>query len=815
MMNLAEYRRRPDRLSDYLPWAALIAPGIVLNKDGSLQRTARFRGPDLESATQSALVGVAARLNNALRRFGSGWALFAEAQRVPADSYPESTFPDPVSWLVDEERRAMFEAEGAHFESRYFLTFLFLPPAESKARAGDLIFDRATKRQGVDWKEVLAGFIDRTDRALALLDGIMPEAVWLSDAETLTYLHSTISTKHHGVGLPETPMYLDAFLADQPLTGGLDPMLGRRHLRITSVLKFPSATWPGLLDELNALAFPYRWSTRWIALDKPDSIRALTRIRRHWFAKRKSISIMLREILFQRESLLIDSDAHNMALDADEALQELGSDFVSEGYFTATVTVWDEEPARADEKRRLVERIVNGRDFTTIAESVNAVDAWLGSLPGHAYANIRQPPVSSLNLVHMLPMSAVWAGPEDNAHLSGPPLLIAKTQGSTPFRFVTHVGDVGHMMVVGPTGAGKSTLLALMALQFRRYPRSRIFIFDMGGSARAAVAGVGGAWYDLGAGGETGNGIAFQPLRHIDDQAERAWAAEWIRMLLAHERVPITPEVKDIVWSALGSLATAPVEQRTLTGLSVLLQSLTLRQALQPYTLAGPYGRLLDADTDRLGSADLQCFEIEGLMESGAELPVLTYLFHRLEERFDGVPTLMIIDEGWLVLDDPIFADQLREWEKTARKKNVAIIFATQSLSDIERSTIAPAIIESCPTRIFLPNDRAVEPQIRTTYERFGLNERQIEIIARAQPKRDYYFQSRQGNRLFELGLGPATLAFVGASTKTDLARIAGLLTESGDDAFAAAWLNERALGWAADLLESWSVDSPIERSAA
>ncbi len=122
MINLAEYRRRPERLTDYLPWAALIAQGVVLDKDGSLQRTLRFRGPNLESATAATLVGTAARLNNALRRFGSGWALFAEAQRLEACGYRDSVFPDAASWLVDQERRAMFEAEAAHFESRYFLS---------------------------------------------------------------------------------------------------------------------------------------------------------------------------------------------------------------------------------------------------------------------------------------------------------------------------------------------------------------------------------------------------------------------------------------------------------------------------------------------------------------------------------------------------------------------------------------------------------------------------------------------------------------------------------------------------------------------
>ena len=135
MMNLAEYRRRSQSLADFLPWAALVERGVILNKDGSFQRTARFRGPDLDSAPPAELVAITSRLNNALRRLGSGWAVFIEAQRVPAHRYPVGEFPDPVSALVDAERRAQFEEEGAHFESGYFLTLLWLPPADDAARA--------------------------------------------------------------------------------------------------------------------------------------------------------------------------------------------------------------------------------------------------------------------------------------------------------------------------------------------------------------------------------------------------------------------------------------------------------------------------------------------------------------------------------------------------------------------------------------------------------------------------------------------------------------------------------------------------------
>ena len=804
MMNLAEYRRSNTRLADFLPWAALVDEGIILNKDGSFQRTAKFRGPDLDSAVPAELVAVAGRINNALRRLESGWAVFVEAQRHSAGAYPPNTFPDVASALVDAERRAQFEETGAHYESSYFLTLLYLPPAEGTAKAERLLYEGSNRTVDADAREVLRGFVDRTNRVLQLVEGFMPECAWLNDEETLTYLHSTVSTKRHRVRVPEIPMYLDSLLADRPLTGGLEPMLGSAYLRVLTVVGFPTATTPGILDDLNRLAFAYRWSTRAIMLDKTDATKLLTRIRRQWFAKRKSVAAILKEVMTNEASALLDTDAHNKAMDADEALQELGSDQIGEAFVTATISVWDVDPATADEKLRLVEKVIQGRDFTCMIETVNAVEAWLGSLPGHVYANVRQPPISTLNLAHMIPLSAVWAGEARDHHLKAPPLFLAKTEGSTPFRFSLHVGDVGHTLVVGPTGAGKSVLLALMALQFRRYPNSQIFAFDFGCSVRAATIAMGGDWHDIGGvlSGESTEFVELQPLAAIDEPSERGWAAEWITAILGREKVDVTPEAKDHLWSALTSLASAPIPERTLTGLSVLLQSNVLKRALQPYCLGGPHGRLLDAECERLGrEGSVQVFETDGLIGTAVAPAVLSYLFHRIEGRLDGRPTLLIIDEGWLALDNQEFAGQLREWLKTLRKKNTSVVFATQSLADIDGSAIASAIIESCPTRILLPNDRAIEPQITAIYRRFGLNDRQIEILARATPKRDYYCQSRRGNRLFELGLGEVALAFTTASSKADQVLIDRVLAEDGRDNFVPGWLRARDISWATDLI--------------
>ncbi len=817
MFDLRPYKQSAAKLSDYLPWAALIEPGIVLNKDGSFQRTMAFRGPDLDSSTRSELMGTAARLNNALRRFGSGWCLHVEARRAPAPGYPDSLWPDALSWLIDEERRAVFEAAGARFESRYFLTLTWLPPEERQGKLESVLFEGVAAEKAHEsapgssvtatYRQHLDRYVQECDQVLALFETLAPEARWLNDEETLTYLHDCISDRSHRVAVPAVPFHLDALLTDAPLIGGLAPKLGTLHLRVISVRSFVTETEPGLLDALNRLPVSYRWVMRFIPLDREEARGELERIRKRWFSKRKGLLTMLREALFREEAALLDNDATNQTVDADTALQELGADAVSAGFATLTIVVAEPDEAAADESVRLIQQVADGMGFVTQVESVNAVEAWLGGLPGQAYADARRPILLSPSLAHLLPTSAVWAGAVRNAHLDGPPLMMTATDGATPFRLNLHVGDVGHTMIVGPTGAGKSVLLATLAAQWLRYSNAQLYLFDKGRSARATILGLGGDFFDLGEDGALG----LQPLERIDDPGERAWALDWIIGLLASARVMVTPDLRAELWRVLEILGGRAPEDRTITLFSALVQDAGARAALQPFTHAGPHGRLIDHEHTSFGYGAVQAFEMDDLMRRPeAAGAVLSALFHVLERRFDGRPTMLVLDEAWLFLKDAFFAAQIQDWLKTLRKRNVAVVFASQELADVEASPIASTIIEACPTRIFLPNDRAREPHSRAFYEKLGLNARQIALIAGTTPKRDYYLVSRQGCRLFELGLGPAALAFVGASRPEDHVLMDRVLADVGVNGFAAAWLELRGLREAVEAVRRFSAAMPL-----
>ena len=496
---------------------------------------------------------------------------------------------------------------------------------------------------------------------------------------------------------------------------------------------------------------------------------------------------------------------------AEDAMGIVGGDYASFGYYTPTLTLMDRDPVRLAEHARIVESVINAAGFVSKSEGPNAVEAWLGSLPGNAYPDVRRPLISTLSLADLTPMSAVWPGPTENRHLTEecarrgfpgvqPPLMFTRTTGSTPFRLSLHQGDVGHTMIVGPTGSGKSVLLNTLALQWLRYPEARVIMFDVGASSRAATLLTGGDFYNLSSNAEASD-LTFQPLADLDNPNDVEWATAWVEDLVEGQNVALTPEVRGEIFRGLRSLAGSPPPLRTLTELWNLVQNEQVKTALAPFTLNGNFGRLLDSETNSISDSNWLAFEMSEIMQSKAVFPTLTYIFHALDHLFDGRATLLVLDEAWKYLGHGKFAEKIKEWLKTLRRRNVSVVFATQSLADIADSSIAPALIESCPTKIYLPNPRALEPATSVHYSRFGLNDKQLNLIATATQKREYYYTSTEGNRLIDLSLGPVALTVVGSNNENDQKLMTQLEAKHGRAGFPEAFFRHKGLPEIADAL--------------
>ena len=809
MIGLSEFRTKAKGLADLLNYAALVDEDILLNKDGSLTAAWAYRGDDFESASAGELAGVSSRVNSVLSQLGSGWMLHADAMRSPSVSYPrQGAFPDRTSRLLDDERRAQYQRIGTHFETRYVLTLSCLASTDHDERVGGYFVGSETSgthpgsralasfRQGLAQIEDGLGSFLRMKR-LRSRPSQNSAARW---NDLLSHINECISGDDHPVLQPPTPMYLDAILGAQDFYGDLRPRIGPKQIRTVSIVGYPQHSYPGMSDALQRLPFAYRWSSRFIFLDPTVAEKHIANYEKKWFGRRKSLRSLIAE-QSGGQSGPVNAYADAMASDAQSALAECASGSVKFGYFTSVIVVMDEDAAVADQNAREVIKAINNCGFNARLEDVNAVEAYLGSLPGHGHPNVRRPLMHTLNVADILPLTAIWSGPRTHPcpfyAKNSPPLAYVGTGGATPFRLTLHVDDVGHTLVLGPTGSGKSTLLGFLMAQQFRYPRAQVFAFDKGFSAYVLCRACGGEHYAI---ASDDADLSFYPLAQIDEPSERAWAGEWLESLVNLQGLVVRPHHRAALAKAVLLLATS--ERRTLTDFVSTLQDVELRDALAHYTLSGAMGSLLDSDHDALGESDFQVFEMEHLLGLGPKnvIPVLLYLFHRIERRLQGQPTLIVIDEAWLMLASELFEAKIRDWLKTLRKANAAVIFATHSPTDILNSRIANAIVESCPTKFWLPNAEAKTPTLAAAYASLGMTDRQIGIIASAVPKRHYYYTSPMGRRLIDLDLGATALTFVGAGSKQDLRTVKSLRDRLGE-AWPAAWLQTRGL---TDAAHTW-----------
>jgi type IV secretion system protein VirB4 len=798
---LAPHRYKGEGTADLLNYAALIDDGVVLCKDGALMAAWRYRAADTASSTEAEQEHLSAQLNRALQSLGNGWMVHIDAVRRPAAGYGQRTeFPDPITAAIDEERRRLFHARGAVYEGYFVLSVTYLPPTLVESRFVALMFhdDEPAEGTAKHAKHVLSAF-KRDIRALEARLPLKLERLAAHAVETehcrsvhddfLRWLHYCATGLEHPIALPNHGAYLDLLIGGQDLWGGVLPKVGRNFVQTVALDGFPLESYPGMLNVLAELPCDYRWSTRFIFLDPHQAVQQLERYRKKW---RQKVRGMLDQVL-QSNTGAVDHDALDMVHDAEAAIAEVNSGLVAQGYYTSLVVLMDEDRDTVTRAAEQCYRVVTRLGFGARIEDVNTLDAWLGSLPGHGVQNVRRPLINSFNLADLLPTSTIWAG-EEHAPCpyyapASPPLMHCVTNGSTPFRLNLHVRDVGHTLMFGPTGAGKSTHLAMLAAQLRRYPGMRIFAFDKGMSlfplvsaVHAATAGRSGLHFAI-----AGEGArAFAPLQFLETRADRAWAMEWVDLLLGLNDIRTSPDQRNEIARAI--LNMHETGSRSLTDLALTLQDVGMRAVLEQYTVRGSMGHLLDAAHDGLELSDFSVFEIEELMALGDRyaLPVLWYLFRRIERSLEGQPGAILIDEAWLMLGHPVAREKIRQLLKVLRKANCLVLLATQSLSDAARSGILDVLVESCATKIFLPNPNAREESASALYRGMGLNSRQIEIIATATPKRHYYYVSEQGRRLYELALGPVALAFCGASGKDDLERIKRLQLQ-----FGARWVDK------------------------
>ena len=816
-MFLADFKTRWEGLPDLLMYASVIDEGVMLLQDGALMTTWKYRGPDLASATYEEMANISARLNKILL-LGTNWMLHVDAIRSYSQDYPESSFPDPITRLIDMERRQQFTLEGSHFESEYFLSLTYLPPMQKEEKLKGFLFEGESVKRDVATRalDYFKGKISQFDDILTSLFqarqlGTIEEKDELGCVlrfnEQLRYIRRTIGGHDFRFAEPEIPIDLQEIIPTEDFWAGVSPRYGKKWIRVIAIDGFPAKSIPGILAVLDTLPFEYRWSTRAQTLDPEEAKGLLEKTHKKWRGKVRGF---WDQLMNKPEGTggTKDHFAAKMAADAEAAMSVASEAAVQFALYSSNIILMDEDQARLDEMESEIKKAIFNAGFGARTEDVNAVEAWRGSLPGDGYRNVRRVYLHTINLADSLPISAVWTGEKVNPSAlmppNTPPLMITTSVGATPYRLHLHVSDVGHALILGPTGAGKSTLLAMLAAQWRRYPNSKVYTFDKGKSMYVLAKAAGAEFYDMGA---AGSGVQLCPLREIDDPADIAWAVDYIESLCILGGTTISAKHRNAINQGVKMLRNSPT--RSLTELYTAIQDEGLREALQHYTLSGAVGELLDAETDTLKSSRFMVFEMEALMNGGETgnkglVAVLLYLFRQIEKQLDGSPTLILLDEAWVYLDHPLFRDKIRDWLKTMRRKNASVVLATQSISDVIKSPIRDVVLESCPTKILLPNAEAGNDNSRPFYTQLGLNARENTIVQTAIPKRQYYITSPRGRRLIGLGIGGVAMSFVGVSSVEQRNAATQLMTKY-PDTWQSEWLRERAFTTNSPMLREWA----------
>lgn len=799
LLKLKKYRIQQEGFADHLNYAAVVEDGIIVGKNGSFMAAWLYEGADNASATSEERELTSLRINQAFAKLSSGWMIHVDAVRMPAPNYSEknkSHFPDKISLAIDEERRQLFESLGTLYRGFFVITITWFPPLLAQRKFIELMFDddgiKSTKNsQSRDLINIFNRECQNIESRLSTavqLERISSEKIQQENGSVITqdnflrWLHFCITGLNHPITLPNNPVYIDNLIGAQEFWPGAISKLGTKFIQCVAIEGFPTQGHPGILTALGELPVESRWSTRFIFMDQHEAIAALEKYQKKW---KQKVRGFIDQILNRQGN--IDEDALCMTMDASNAIAETNSGMVVQGYYTSLVVLMDENREKLEITARYIEKTINGLGFAARIETVNTPEAFLGSLPGHGVQNVRRPLINSMNMADLLPISTLWTGekyaPSPLFQPLSPALMHCVTNGNTPFYLNLHVRDLGHCLVVGPTRAGKSTLLGMLALQWRRYFGARIYAFDKGMSMYATCKAVGGKHYNIGAKNDK---LAFAPLQFLDTPARRSWAMEWIDNILTLNGLNTTALQRNEIAHAIINMNNS--KSRTMSEFVLTIQDEEIRQALKQYTIDGLMGHLIDAEEDSHGISDFITYELNVLMDLGEKflLPILLYIFRRIEESLDGRPTIIIIDEAWVVLKHPIFKRKIAVWMDTLAKLNCVLVLATQRISHLADSGIIDTVSESTPSKIFLPNHLAKDAETAELYQRLGCNRRQIDIITMAVPKKEYYYKSIKGSRLFDLALGPLALSIVGATDVDSIEHIQELEEKYGD-----MWIDE------------------------
>ena len=708
---------------DRLPYAGHLDDHTVMTRGGDLIQMIQVDGIAFETADSETLNHMAAVRDVVMRGIANS-SLMLYCHVIRRQVTAELSGAQPDGFVRDLDDAWQQQLRGKKLYINDMVLMLVRRPAQGKIG----FFDRLTK-WGNGTRNSAERLADQT-RELRELDAArtnLLSALSRYGPRLLGRYHDAngtcsepleiLSALYNGEMQPVLEPTGDAgqYLPYKRISFGLDALELKgasantsRFGAIVSIKDYPAYTAPGMLDNLLRLPHELTMTESFAFIDRQIADERIGLALRRLRAASDETTTLRQGLLGAKDDLTGGAAAY--------------------GEHHLTVHVRAMTLAALDAAVADVQASLADIGAVAVREDLNLESAFWGQFPGNADFIARKALVSTANLsglisLHGFPIGVPAGGPW------GEPITVLETTSSTPYFFNLHSGDLGNFTLIGPSGSGKTVVLNFLIAQAQKfYPRT--FFFDKDRGAEIFIRAIGGHYDVLRPGTPTG----FNPLQLPENATNQAFLRQWLSQILTPAGGQLTADENAIISSAVDANFSQPAEYRQLRYLVELLAGGArpvrgdLASRLAPWYGAGEHAWLFDNPTDQLNlDTRTAGFDMTALLDNPAlRTPAMMYLFHRVDERLDGSPSMIVIDEGWKALDDDVFVHRLKDWMKTIRKRNGVVGFATQSASDAIESKIAATIIEQSATQLFMSNPKA---QASDYCGGFGLTAHELDLV--------------------------------------------------------------------------------------
>ena len=730
-------RRREPAVGDRLPYLAQIDPRTLLLRDGSLMTTLRINGLAFETADTDELNYRKQQRDAALRATASSrLSIYHHIVRRLAAAPVPGCFPDAFSTTLDQAWTRRMSAKRLYLNELYISVvrrparssglwkqglsrFLFGADETTAATLGDEIRTLAAACDGL--LAALAPYGARPLETYAAPDGVRSE---LLEFLSLIYNGETkpVRLPHADVGhhLPYRRLYVGHQALE--FSPGLDGQTS--YAAIVSLKDYPGSSTVGMLDTLLRLPSEMVLTQSFAFVDRTQ---ALGRVN-----------------LAMRRMLAADDEAVSLRDELSMASDDIAAGRAAFGEHHLTVMVRGQALEDIDKGAAEVRAAMGDLGMVGVREDLGLEPAYWAQFPGNTAFIARRALVSTRNFASFASAHNFSLGQRNDLHWHQPVTML-ETSAAGPYAFNFHVGDLGNFTVIGPSGSGKTVVLNFLLAQARRFDPQIVF-FDKDRGAEPFLRAIGGRYSIFRPGEPSG----LNPLKLADTPANHRFLVTWLSLLVCPSGT-LDAEDTDRIEEAVKANFAAPPPLRRLSAFADLVRggarpnARDLYARLRPWFGTGEHAWLFDNDLDTTDKAErVVGFDMTRLLDEPIlRTPTMMYLFHRVEERLDSTPAIIVVDEGWKALDDPIFRQRIRDWEKTIRKRNGLVGFVTQNAEDALKSEIAADIVEQAATQIFMGNPRG---QYRDYVEGFGLTPYELDLI-RALPTGEHCFLVKQARQ--------------------------------------------------------------------